>query len=112
MNPDVRRRARGMTVSVSALSVLALSGAAAAADQCGPKVVEEHATVSNSTVTRVVRTDLPNGGEATASATASAENDTASVSVRVETEGGAVRATAKSSSVSDDPDRSRSVHPQ
>lgn len=111
MNPDVRRRARGMTVSVSALSVLALSGAAAAADQRGPKVVEEHATVSNSTVTRVVRTDLPNGGEATASATASVENDTASVSVRVETEG-AVRATAESSSASDDPDRSRSVHPQ
>jgi hypothetical protein len=36
-----------VTVSVSALSVLALSGAASAADQRGPQVVEEHATASN-----------------------------------------------------------------
>jgi hypothetical protein len=99
MNANVQCRARGVTVSVSALSVLALSGAAPAA-QRGPQVVEEHATASNSTVTRTVRTDLPNGGEATASATASAENGTASVSVRVETEGGSVRTTVESSSVS------------
>lgn len=109
MNGDVRWRARGVTMSVSALSVLALSGAASAADQRGPQVVEERATASNSTVTRTVRTDLPNGGEATAAATASAENGTASVSVRVETDGGSVRATVESSSVSADPDRSRSV---
>jgi hypothetical protein len=111
MSLDARRHARGMAMSVSALSVLALSGATAAADQRGPKVVEEHATVSNSTVTRAVKADLPNGGEATASATASAETGTASVSVRVEAEGGAVRATVESSSVSADLDRSRSAYP-
>jgi hypothetical protein len=100
MNADMRCRARGVTMSVSALSVLALSGAASAADQRGSKVVEEHATASNSTVTRMVRTDLPNGGEATASATASAEDGTASVSVKVETDGGSIRTTVESSSVS------------
>jgi hypothetical protein len=101
MNADPPpRRTRRLSLSVSALSVLGLSGAALAADQREPQVLQEHATVTNSTVRRTVRTDLPNGGEACASATAPADEGTASVSVRIEMNGGSVRTTVQSSSVS------------
>ena len=100
MNADTPyRTTRRLSLSVSALSVLGLSGAALAADQREPQVVQEHATVTNSTVRRTVRTDLPNG-EACASATATADEGTASVSVRIEMNGGSVRTTVQSSSVS------------
>jgi outer membrane biosynthesis protein TonB len=113
MNADVRRRARGMTVSVSALSVLTLSGAAAsAADHGGPKDVEEHATVSNSMVTRGWERPTEWRPSDCLSHGFGREHGTASVSVKVKTEGSAVRATVESSSVSADLDRSQSIHPQ